>query len=52
MSLVALERGKELNNVVMPVVQITQKVKLVTPEFYVQMTVQIVKTGLNGQIAV
>ena len=52
MSHVALEREKELNNVAMQVVRITQKARLVIPVFYVQMTVPIVKTGLNGQIAV
>ena len=48
----ALEREKELSNVAMQVVLITQKVKLVTPVFYVQTIVPIVKTGLNGVIAV
>ena len=48
----ALEREKELSNVAMQVVRITQKARLVIPVFYVQMTVPIVKTGLNGQIAV
>ena len=52
MSHVALEREKELSNVAMQVVLITQKVKLVTPVFYVQTIVPIVKTGLNGVIAV